>query len=192
MLTTPLWRSRHGHWVCEPCLTLDKLMHPATPPDVASPNLCRFDQPHCSVNHWRRTFPGLCLTQATSLKAEEENKHIFRSKGSKRSIRKTEGENRRGSYWGEMERLNMKDNTGNIKRRGRQKGYNVGNRAGSGRERLATFDQILNVFSKKHVSQPSLLKRNNIGVIEECTVGVVDVLSQCTIKRGLKVKPIVN
>lgn len=72
---------------------------------------------------------------------------------------------------------------------------------------LQPLIKIVNVFSKKHVSQPShvneamsfntillqtLLKRNNIGVIEECTVGVVYVLSQCTIKRGLKVKPIVN
>lgn len=56
---------------------------------------------------------------------------------------------------GEYERQHREDKK--IKReRERERWYNGDNRAGSGRESLASFDQIVNVFSKKHMrSQPS-------------------------------------
>lgn len=79
-------------------------MHAATSPDVASSNRCRFDQPHRSVNHRHGPLAG---GTNTSLEVKD-----LRDPRSQREREKTVGELlRRG-----MEGINMKDNTGNIKR----------------------------------------------------------------------------
>lgn len=61
--------------------------------------------------------------QATSLKAKEGNKHIFRCEGSERSIRKREGENRGGV-------IEKRDGEGEYERQQREHKKRGGDRQG--------------------------------------------------------------
>lgn len=74
--------------------------------------------------------------QATSLKAKEENKHIFRSKGSEGSIRARVGEKEEGIEERDGEGEYEREHREHEMRQGDTKGYNVDDRVGTGRESL--------------------------------------------------------
>lgn len=134
---------------CEPCLTLDRLMHLE---NIASCGLAK------SLSLWSASLLTRCITgrfrplcdAGHIFEGKERNKHIFRSEGSEGSMRNREGERRDGEA--EYERLHREHKTS-----GRLGEKGVENSAGSCRESLASFDQIVNIFRKKHVrNQPNI------------------------------------
>lgn len=71
-------------------------MHPAMSPDVASPDFCRFDQPHCSVIHRRRAYSRPLSDVGHIFERQKRGTNIFRSEGSERCIRKRKRGNSEG------------------------------------------------------------------------------------------------